>query len=93
MVGALFSFSDMKSIQVSTFLIACVAGLTGFPEAIEAVYPDTEIQQCIIHQIRNSTKFVSNKDLKPLMADLKKVYAAPDDENATQANLEEFGTK
>ena len=46
-------------------------GLTGFPQAIEAVFPDTEIQQCIIHQIRNTTKFVSYKELKPLMADLK----------------------
>ena len=53
-------------------LIACVDGLTGFPEAISAVYPKTEVQQCIIHQIRNSTKYVSYKDIKALMADLKK---------------------
>ncbi len=45
-------------------LIACVNGLTGFPQAIEAVYPQTEVQQCIIHQISNSTKFVSYKDIK-----------------------------
>ena len=56
--------------------------LTGFPEAISAVYPKTEVQQCIIHQIRNSTKYVSYKDIKALMADLKKVYAAVDEETA-----------
>ncbi len=50
--------------------------LTGFTNAIEAVYPRTEIQQCIIHQIRNTTKFVSYKDIKSLMADLKRVYYA-----------------
>ena len=55
---------------------------TSTPQAIEAVYPKTEIQQCIIHQIRNSTKFVSYKDIKKLMADLKLVYAAPTEETA-----------
>lgn len=73
-------------------LIACVDGLTGFPQAIEAVYPKTEIQQCIIHQIRNSTKFVSYKDIKNLMADLKLVYAAPKEETALN-ELEAFGEK
>lgn len=63
-------------------LIACVDGLTGFPQAIEAVFPETEIQQCIIHQIRNTTKFVSYKDIKPLMSDLKRVYAAPTEDIA-----------
>jgi len=56
--------------------------LSGFSNAIEAVYPQTEIQQCIIHQIRNSTKYVSYKDLKALMKDLKKVYAAVDEQTA-----------
>ena len=50
------------------------------PQAIEAVYPKAEIQQCIIHQILNSTKYVSYKDIKKLMADLKLVYAAPTEE-------------
>ena len=59
---------------------------------IEAVYPHAEIRQCIIHQIRNSTKYVSYKDLKKLMADLKKVYAAPDEQTAL-ANLDEFSEK
>ena len=71
-------------------LITCVDGLNGFPQAIEAVYPQTEIQQCIIHQIRNTTKYVSYKDLKKVMADLKKVYAAPTEETALD-ELESFG--
>lgn len=73
-------------------LITCIDGLTGFPQAIEAVFPHTEIQQCIIHQIRNSTKYVSYKDLKKLMADLKLVYAAPDEATALEY-LEAFGKK
>ena len=71
---------------------ACAVILTGFPQAIEAVYPNAEIQQCIIHQIRNSTKYVSYKDLKKLMADLKTFYSAPDEQTAV-SNLEEFGKK
>lgn len=74
--------NDMKNRGVEDILIACVDGLTGFPNAIEAVFPKTEIQQCIIHQIRNTTKFVSYKDIKILMADLKRVYAAPSEETA-----------
>ena len=65
--------NGLKNRGVEDILIACVDGLNGFPQAIEAVYPKTEIQQCIIHQIRNSTKFVSYKDIKKLMADLKHV--------------------
>jgi putative transposase len=67
--------NGLKNRGVEDILIACVDGLTGFPQAIEAVYPQTEIQQCIIHQIRNTTKFVSYKEIKSLMADLKRVYA------------------
>jgi transposase-like protein len=55
---------------------------TVLPNAIAAVYPKTELQQCIIHQIRNTTKFVSYNDLKALMADLKRAYAAPKEETA-----------
>ena len=62
--------NGLKNRGVEDILIACVDGLAGFPQAIEAVYPQTEIQQCIIHQIRNSTKFVSYKDIKKLTADL-----------------------
>ncbi len=84
--------NGMKNRGVKDILIACVDGLTGFPQAIEAVFPQTEIQQCIIHQIRNTTKFVSYKDLKTLMADLKRVYAAPTEESAL-AELDNFDEK
>ena len=84
--------NGLKNRGVSDILIACVDGLNGFPQAIEAVYPNTEIQQCIIHQIRNATKFVSYKDIKKLMSDLKRVYAAPTEEIALN-ELELFKDK
>lgn len=84
--------NGLKNRGVMDILIACVDGLTGFTNAIEAVYPKTEIQQCVIHQIRNSTKFVSYKDIKALMADLKKVYAAVDEQTAVY-QLEAFDEK
>lgn len=84
--------NGLKNRGVEEILIACVDGLAGFPQAIEAVFPKTEIQHCVIHQIRNSTRFVSYKDIKVLMADLKRVYAAPTEESALSA-LEEFGNK
>ena len=93
--GAKFWLSiinGLKNRGVQDILIACVDGLNGFPQAIEAVYPKTEIRQCIIHQIRNTTNYVSYKDLKKLMADLKMVYAAPD-EAAALEELESFGEK
>lgn len=74
--------NGLKNRGVEDILIACVDGLTGFSNAIEAVFPKTEIQQCIIHQIRNTTRFVSYKDIKLLMSDLKKVYAAIDEQTA-----------
>ena len=84
--------NGLKNRGLQDILIACVDGLTGFPAAIESVYPKTEIQQCIIHQIRNTTKFVSYKDIKALMADLKKVYAAIDEQTAL-SELENFDEK
>lgn len=84
--------NGLKNRGVEDILIICVDGLTGFPQAIEAVYPQTEVQQCIIHQIRSCTKYVSYKEIKPLMADLKKVYAAPTEE-AARDNLKAFGEK
>lgn len=84
--------NGLRNRGVEDILIACVDGLTGFDNAIEAVYPKTEIQQCIIHQIRNTTRFVSYKDIKALMADLKRVYAAVDEETALY-ELEVFGEK
>ncbi|WP_181392817.1 IS256 family transposase [Faecalicatena contorta] len=82
--------NGLKNRGVKDILIACVDGLTGFPQAIEAVFPNTEVQHCIIHQIRNSTRFVSYKDLKALMSDLKRVYAAATEEIA-YSELERFG--
>ena len=64
--------------------------MTGFDAAIHATFPQTEIQNCIIHQLRNSSKYVSYKDLKALMADLKAVYAAVDEQAALDA-LDAFG--
>ena len=93
--SAKFWLSVMNGLRnrgLQDILIACVDGLTGFPAAIEAVYPRTEIQQCVIHQIRNTTRFVSYKDIKALMADLKKVYAAIDEQTAL-SELENFDEK
>lgn len=84
--------NGLKNRGVEDILITCIDGLTGFPEAISAVYPKTEVKQCIIHQIRNSTKYVSYKDIKALMADLKKAYGAVDEETALY-ELESFAAK
>ena len=81
--------NELKNRGVEDILITCVDGLSGFSEAISAVYPQTEIQKCVIHQIRNSTKFVSYKDIKKLMADLKKIYTAVNEETALAA-LDDF---
>ena len=88
----LFILNGLKNRGVKNILIACIYGLTGFPQAISAVFPKTEIQQCIIHQMRNITKFVSYKDLKALMADLKRVYTASTEEIA-RLELEAFAEK
>jgi transposase-like protein len=84
--------NSLKNRGVRDILIACVDGLTGFPNAIEAVFPKTEIQQCVIHQIRNTTKFVSYKDIKLLMADLKRIYQAVDEQSALH-ELDSFDEK
>jgi putative transposase len=68
--------NDLKARGIEDILIACIDGLTGFPEAINAVFPKTEIQLCVIHQIRNSLKYVASRDQKPFMVDLKTVYQA-----------------
>ena len=77
--------NSLKNRGVEDILIACTDNLTGFSAAIEAVFPKTEIQNCIIHQLRNSKKYVSYKDLKALMADLKAVYTAVDEAAALDA--------
>lgn len=77
--------NGLRNRGVEDIFIACTDNLTGFASAIDAVYPKTEIQNCIIHQLRNSSKYVSYKDIKALMADLKAVYAAVDEESALDA--------
>ena len=77
--------NSLKNRGVEDIFIACTDNLTGFASAIEAVFPKTEIQNCIIHQLRNSSKYVSYKDMKALMADLKAVYAAVDEPAALDA--------
>ena len=81
--------NNMRNRGVEDILIACTDNLSGFSQAIEAVFPQTDIQNCIIHQLRNSSRYVSYKDLKALMADLKRVYIAVDEESAMNA-LDEF---
>lgn len=84
--------NSLKNRGVEDILIVCTDNLTGFSAAIESVYPKTEIQNCIIHQLRNSSKYVSYKDIKALMADLKAVYAAVDETSALEA-LEVFAER
>lgn len=84
--------TDLNNRGVKDILIACVDGLKGFPEAIETIYPDTEIQHCIIHQIRNSIKYVASKNQKAFMADLKCVYKAAT-LNAAEIALDELDGK
>jgi len=77
--------NNLRNRGVEDIFIACTDNLTGFSAAIEALFPKTEIQNCIIHQIRNSTRYVSYKDIKALMADLKAVYGAVDESSALEA--------
>tara|TARA_R100000687_G_C6430369_1_gene155368 strand:- start:40 stop:1245 length:1206 start_codon:yes stop_codon:yes gene_type:complete len=84
--------TDLYNRGVKDILIACVDGLKGFPEAIESIYPKTEIQHCVIHQIRNSLKYVASKNQKAFMADLKPVYKAAT-LNAAEIALDELETK
>jgi transposase-like protein len=84
--------NSLRNRGVEDVFIACTDNLTGFDNAIEAVFPKADIQNCIIHQLRNSSKYVSYKDLKALMADLKKVYAAVDEPSAEEA-LEAFSAR
>ena len=68
--------TDLQNRGVDDILIACIDGLSGFPDAITSIFPRTEIQLCIIHQIRNSMKYIASKNQKMFMADLKLVYRA-----------------
>jgi putative transposase len=81
--------TELKNRGVRDIFISCVDGLKGFPEAIQAVYPNTEVQLCIVHMIRNSLKYVSFKDRKKIASDLKEIYRAATVEVAEKA-LETF---
>jgi putative transposase len=84
--------TELQSRGVEDILIACVDGLKGFPEAIESVFPKTEVQLCIVHMVRNSLRYVSWKERKTVARDLKQIYDAPTVEAAEQA-LDAFETK
>ena len=84
--------NSLRNRGVEDIFIACTDNLTGFSNAIEVVFPRTDIQNCIIHQLRNSSKYVSYKDLKALMADLKQIYAAVD-ETAAEEALDRFAER
>lgn len=84
--------TELKNRGVDDILFACVDGLKGFPEAIEAVYPETEVQLCIVHLVRHSLNFVGWKERKTVAADLRKVYTAATDE-AAEMQLAEFAAK
>ena len=81
--------TELKNRGLNDILIACVDGLKGFPDAINAVYPEARIQLCIVHMVRNSLRFVSWKDYKAVTRDLKAIYQAPTEEAGQQA-LEAF---
>ena len=93
--GAKFWLNVLTELQnrgVKDILIACVDGLKGFPEAINAAFPETEIQLCIVHIVRNSLKYVPWKDYKAVTADLKQIYQSATEEEALQA-LEAFSKR
>ncbi len=69
--------TDLQARGVEDIFIACIDGLTGFKEAIHAIFPTTQIQRCIIHQVRQSLSYVSWKDRKAFVADLTAIYQAP----------------
>ena len=84
--------TELKNRGLKDMFIACVDGLKGFPEAIESVYPETQVQLCVVHMVRNSLRFVPWKDKKAVVADLKTIYTATNAEVAKE-NLNAFRTK
>ncbi len=93
--GAKFWLSiitELKNRGLKDMFIACVDGLKGFPEAIETIFPKTQVQLCLVHLMRNSLAYVSYKDRKAVAQDLKAVYRSASSEEA-ETHLEEFGSK
>lgn len=77
--------NELKNRGVKDILILCADGLSGIKEAIAAAYPNTEYQRCIVHQVRNTLKYVADKDRKPFANDLKTIYQAPSEEQALES--------
>ena len=84
--------TDLQNRGVKDILITCIDGLKGFPDAIKSVFPETNVQLCIVHQIRNSLKYVGSKNQKMFLADLKRVYSAVSKE-AAETQLDSLETK
>ena len=84
--------TDLQNRGVKDILIACIDNLKGFSEAIESIFPKTEVQLCVVHQIRNSLRYVTSEDQKPFLKDLKKVYRAINKDSA-EFNLDELDKK
>jgi len=84
--------NELKNRGVRDTLIVAVDGLTGFPEAVNAVFPETEVQLCMAHMVRNSVKHVPYKDRKAVTADLKEIYLAPS-AAAAESALERFAER
>jgi transposase-like protein len=84
--------TELKNRGVKDILIACMDGLTGFPESVRSVYPDTCVQLCVVYMVRNSTEFVSYKDLKKVYDGLKAIYSANTEKEGHDV-LEDFGKK
>ena len=93
--GAKFWLSVLTDLQnrgVEDILIACIDNLKGFSEAIESIFPQTEVQLCVVHQIRNSLRYITSEDQKPFLKDLKKVYQAVNKSSA-EFKLDELDQK
>jgi transposase-like protein len=88
----LLVLTELKNRGVKSIYIACVDGLTGFPEAIKTVFPKTKVQLCIVHILRNSFKYVSYKDRKEVSSDLKRIYKSVTSEGA-EKELDDFAHK
>lgn len=84
--------TELKNRGIEQIYVACTDGLKGFPEAINSVFPSTIVQLCIVHMVRNSTKYVSYKDLKEVSADLKKIYTAINESEGIR-ELQNFSKK
>lgn len=78
----LWVLTDLQNRGVKNILIVCVDGLSGFPDAITSIFPNTDVQRCVVHRIRNSVKYVDSKNQKEFLKDLKLVYAADTKEEA-----------